>query len=432
MQNNYKGFHPSLGGAVPRVPWEDVQDAELFFKEYISKHKPVVIEGIPEDLQNVKEWSNSYLKRVAGDSKVSVETVHEGNKFGKGLVKKDVAFRTIAESIANGETCYYITTQDIKVNEKTGQPNVTSSPVTELIYSEKGVPIKPKLFGNLIPMNLNIWMGNSKDGSCTGLHHDYHDNLYVLLRGRKKFQLYSPLDTEYMYTQGNVERVHKNGRINYMDFPTNPDGSEKGALVAQEASDKKSAAEAALAKAEEDLANGVKGAQERVNAAEAALDEALEDVLDSADFEDDFDEMESDSDDNGSNSDGQDEDDRQVGEAPPSKRAKIDPENNPRETPLNFSKVQLDKPIDKTQFPLFHRATQITCEIKPNEMLFLPAGWFHCVTSYSDNDVSDKAEYSGHLAFNYWMHPADTDNYKKPYSSDFWLNDWKARGDKIV
>ena len=34
----------------------------------------------------------------------------------------------------------------------------------------------------------------SAEGSTSGLHHDYHDNIYVLLRGHKTFRLYSPAD----------------------------------------------------------------------------------------------------------------------------------------------------------------------------------------------------------------------------------------------
>jgi Cupin-like domain len=51
--------------------------------------------------------------------------------------------------------------------------------------------------------------------STSGLHHDHHDNLYILLRGRKRFRLWSPNDTQNMYTYGTVAKVHPNGRINY-------------------------------------------------------------------------------------------------------------------------------------------------------------------------------------------------------------------------
>ena len=34
----------------------------------------------------------------------------------------------------------------------------------------------------------------SAEGSSSGLHHDFHDNLYILLRGQKRFRLFSPAD----------------------------------------------------------------------------------------------------------------------------------------------------------------------------------------------------------------------------------------------
>lgn len=51
-------------------------------------------------------------------------------------------------------------------------------------------PLRPALAGALVPQNVNLWMGHSKKGagSSSGLHHDFHDNLYVLLRGKKTFR----------------------------------------------------------------------------------------------------------------------------------------------------------------------------------------------------------------------------------------------------
>ena len=51
----------------------------------------------------------------------------------------------------------------------------------------------------------------------SGLHHDYHDNLYILLKGRKHFDLFSPAETQRMYTKGTLEYVHFNGLINYRE-----------------------------------------------------------------------------------------------------------------------------------------------------------------------------------------------------------------------
>ena len=52
-------------------------------------------------------------------------------------------------------------------------------------------------------------------GTSSGLHHDYHDNLYIVLRGSKQFSLFPVSDAAQMYTHGSIERIHSNGRIVY-------------------------------------------------------------------------------------------------------------------------------------------------------------------------------------------------------------------------
>ena len=86
--------------------------------------------------------------------------------------------------------------------------------------------------GNLVPQNYNIWMGFSPVPSSSGLHHDYHDNLYILLRGRKRVTLYSFEDASNLYTRGKIDFVHPNGRINYNGQKTNADGSSLTSLNA--------------------------------------------------------------------------------------------------------------------------------------------------------------------------------------------------------
>ena len=68
-------------------------------------------------------------------------------------------------------------------------------------------------------------------GSSTGLHHDYHDNLYVLLRGRKRFRLFPPSLADRMYVHGQLQRVHPNGRIVHKSQVRRRLGWEWGACV---------------------------------------------------------------------------------------------------------------------------------------------------------------------------------------------------------
>ena len=110
-----------------------------------------------------------------------------------------------------------------------GKPSLISAPLSYLVGD---FPWVPELFGKMITQNINLWMGSTSEETSSGLHHDFHDNLYILLRGRKRFVLYSPDYARCMYTYGDVAKLHPNGRINYRGQTTNADGSAPTAEAA--------------------------------------------------------------------------------------------------------------------------------------------------------------------------------------------------------
>ncbi len=61
-------------------------------------------------------------------------------------------------------------------------------------------------------------------------------------------------------------------------------------------------------------------------------------------------------------------------------------------------------------------------------MLYLPASWFHEVTSYGDQS----SEGLGHLAFNYWVHPPSTSDFDAPYTDDFWMDRWEQAQQQLL
>ena len=114
----------------------------------------------------------------------------------------------------------------------------------------------------------------------------------------------------------------------------------------------------------------------------------------------------------------------------------------------------------RARFPDFPEHQELVVRVRPGEMLYLPAGWFHDVTSIGDSNSSDdndddddddafvgdgdgsdgssdggaKARRPVHMAFNYWFHPPDRvqgvssgADVHAPYSSVFWLADWRSR-----
>ena len=73
-----------------------------------------------------------------------------------------------------------------------------------------------------------------------------------------------------------------------------------------------------------------------------------------------------------------------------------------------------DDDIIFKRFPKYRDIDKLkeTVVINEGEMFYLPAGWFHNVTSISNKDLSS------HFALNYWFHPPVKSKYStinQPY-----------------
>jgi Cupin-like domain len=192
---------------------------ENFFNSYVLQRAPVKFNTLITDKSwKGDKWTNKILRERSGDATLRVEKRGGPNEsFGLGNEDK-MTFNSFLDSLENDcETSYYLTTQELSYTHE-GQPSLTSPPVDGLIGD---FPWVPKICGNLVPQNINLWFGSSKLPTSSGLHHDFHDNLYLLLRGEKKITLFSPDEAHNMYTVGEIVNIHPNGRINYKDQLTN-------------------------------------------------------------------------------------------------------------------------------------------------------------------------------------------------------------------
>ena len=68
-----------------------------------------------------------------------------------------------------------------------------------------------------------------------------------------------------------------------------------------------------------------------------------------------------------------------------------------------------------TKFDLSKSSTPFVVDINPGEMLYLPASWWHEVTSSSPDNCKSNV----HMAFNYWFYPPDgAGKFEEPYRDD--------------
>ena len=418
-ENQYSGFHPSSQCVpLPRVS-PSISPRE-FFERFVATRQPCIITAHLQDPEwKGHLWSDLFLAEHAGDQNVQVERKGTDGNFGKGNRRLEMPFRTFLRS---SDQSLYMTTQ--YSDQPSRLEDFCHPPLNCLLDS---FPSRPALMGNLVPKQVNLWMGSS-NGSSSGLHFDYHDNLYVLLRGQKTFKLFSPKDVDHLYVNGKVHNVHSNGLITFA-----PDIRSDGASKDEVIKWKISKLEALIEVLREDGQDIKKEEIQLENLFDAVLSGSLqnpgfaagddtcseEDVALSEDWNviDDFDEM-------NKNDDFSDD-------VESSEESGLKPE------PPSFSQISPSQLRDFTMrskvsdsFPLLAKATSITVNLSFGEMLYMPASWFHEVQS------DHKGEESSHMAMNYWFYPPSIvpghkAEFSAPYEDSFWEENW-AETDKAL
>ena len=79
-----------------------------------------------------------------------------------------------------------------------------------------------------------------------------------------------------------------------------------------------------------------------------------------------------------------------------------------------------------SDFPGLHKATApYVVELSAGEMLYLPASWWHEVTSTSTGGGAGNV----HMAFNYWFYPPDAlERFEAPYQDELVWGHLRAKG----
>ncbi len=404
LREGYKGFCPletnpngdisGGGGHVTRMHWNDL-NPQQFFSRYVSVRKPLVIstDGISGGALSVffglqgesAKWAlpgshgMKEMRRKAADCEVVVERKPEQSSlFGQSddTNREKTTFGKFCEELENGNESGYLTTQALEDND--GCPKSLAADYVLKLLSDCQ-SLRPNLMGNLTPVQYNMWFGRSSTGSSSGLHHDFHDNIYILLRGRKEFRLFSPRCLDLLAPAGvRQAQLHANGLISYVPG-LRDDGAPFDAVQDWRLRDEKvrhsvRAVSAVSAHPEND------SSQDEEDELEQMLNDAVNDTEAS-----------------GSETGG-------------NKDAKAS-------LPDSFcqvSTVSSSKPI-----PKLLEGRHVTAELGVGDVLYLPASWFHEVISYGP-------DIGGHLALNIWMAPPHWGStLHAPYEDGFWESFYK-------
>lgn len=370
--------------------------------------------GFGESASGISTWSGELSKQnddnSSGDSDFpeefyGVDDYDELIELENGYIAKyssdgegqDIVHNAIEYAVPK----YKITHEEAEYRVK----SLLQPPLTNALQNGT-FPIVPSQFHPLVTQQINLWMGSAVTsdkpalihptvenlgnfvprGNSSGLHHDHADNLYILTEGLKRFTLYLPADAGKLFTVGHINLVYENGLIDYHTDENSPSWRPlraDGAIISDWAQWKLQMD--GISKEMKQELHAIVSKQES-----ALRDNEQDSIWDSA-------------------------------------SAKLDPPSFSRVPPIlahldeirNFKEKKALEEFAEKYFPGFLGLKKLEVWLKPGDMLYLPAGWFHEVTSFGATNGSQ------HVALNWWFVPP-TGQRCQPYEDDYWLQDFQA------
>ena len=215
-----------------------------FYREYVSKNKPVIIEGAISHWPALTKWqSDEYLAQVAGEEKVTIDFTPDGR--GDSIVDDRLFVTPVEEEMRFKDFLPLLDhAPDASPNEahgyiETGRnpPGVPycqhqNSSFTEqfkALHSDAGldIPLATEALGAK-PHSANFWMGSGH--SISTMHQDHDENLYAVICGEKIFTLVPPAE-EYWLTRRSCPRAR------WVRSPQPPEGTVEEGVVDRTACD---------------------------------------------------------------------------------------------------------------------------------------------------------------------------------------------------
>jgi hypothetical protein len=182
-----------MSSLIPVLNSADI-DQHRFDEEFFRGNRPVVIRGAVSHWGAFRRWSPEYLETLFGDRMVPVDYSEDGflsyTTIGreKSTYRADLPFREASARISHPQPdqprCYL--------------RNVSLPKLFPELLEDFAPPV---LLGDpeRITMN-NFWYGAA--GCVSALHMDWTSNFMVQVMGRKKFTVFAPSDTPFLYPAG--------------------------------------------------------------------------------------------------------------------------------------------------------------------------------------------------------------------------------------
>ena len=206
----------SLSLLDPHFPFDSVPELYLdreidritppsaldFYRDYIARHRPVVITDALEGWPAMRKWKmKSYLRAKLHNTSVTIDRVPvtRGRGFGDSVVPPGYFVTPHEEQMKFGTFLDWLESKDKPIEEGVLYCQHQNSSLTEEFQSlTADVPELAWATNafNAEPDAVNLWFG--EDRSVSTLHHDPYENIYAVVTGTKRFLLYPPSDYHWL------------------------------------------------------------------------------------------------------------------------------------------------------------------------------------------------------------------------------------------
>ena len=180
-------------GEIERIPVPPFKD---FVSNYLSKNRPVILQGAMEDWPAYKKWSLKYFREVHGDSTVSIQDGRNSDpnyERNQKFFRKEVLFSDFIERLQQTESSndFYMTAGNMAQHRES---------LPEIFADSDSVNIGDGYLAGQTEGSL--WIGPR--GTVTPLHFDMINNLFCQIRGSKRVRLVPSWSLPWVYNDYHV------------------------------------------------------------------------------------------------------------------------------------------------------------------------------------------------------------------------------------
>jgi len=220
---NYETSHKTFSGNHTSTPHSLLPTSgtrltsDYFYKNFVTKNRPVVIRGSMKSWPALHKWTNEYLKSKVGNMSVQIAVSNRSDHFGlmSTTVKRAMPFNEFVDKMEqHSNEILYLNLQKMLYTDEGGKVTEQGLDIPET-FLQGDFELPPFMLYHKIKER-NFWMGPGE--MVSRLHHDASENVLCMVFGYKRFIVFPPSQTQYLYPYEQGQKHFSKVDIDKPDF----------------------------------------------------------------------------------------------------------------------------------------------------------------------------------------------------------------------